>query len=222
MKRYSILLSAFLFLMYSQSAFAQSAKDALMALKKIQMKCETGILYNEYIPALSEAKTPVMEYLQSPASRNEPEFSDALGSALGHYECAGRIFDYMFNAGAGQHFVSDQDPALFAKIKQRYPEVHLYVKKDISGFSYSEAIHVMWTRGASEVERAFDNFPSKAVKNRAKGAEKKADEAPVPDQTNIADSRLKRQINSQKHEIQRLRKENKDLRRELDKLKGRQ
>ncbi len=62
--------------------FGQSAKDAIMALMKLQMKCETGILYSDYLPAITQAKTPVTAYIESPASKNAPEFSEALSSAL--------------------------------------------------------------------------------------------------------------------------------------------
>lgn len=218
LKRCVVLSTVLILAVSVQYAHAQSAKDALMSLKKLQSKCEAGILYNEYPPSLAEAKVQVMDYLQSPVSSNEPEFSEALGSALGHYECAGHIFDYMYNAGAGQHFVSTQDPSLFAKVKQRYPELSIYVSKDISGFSYSEAIQVMWARAASEVERAFDNFPSKAVKKTARKAVEQAD----PGDADATDGRLKKQVNALKHEVRRLKKENKELRRELDRLKGRQ
>lgn len=218
MKR-CVILSAVLILVVSvQSVYAQSAKEALMSLKKLQSKCEAGILYNEYPPSLAETKAQVMDYLQSPLSSDEPEFAEALGSALGHYECAGQVFDYMYKAGAGQHFVSTLDPSLFAKVKQRYPELNIYVNKDISGFSYSEAIQVMWARAASEVERAFDNLPSRAGKTTSGKAVEQAD----PDDADVTDGRLKQQVNALKHEVRRLKKENKELRREVDRLKGRQ
>lgn len=222
MKRISLLTAALLLVALSQSAHAQSAKDALVALKKLQMKCETGILYNEYMPALSETKVMVEDYLMTPASKNVPEFSDALIGALGHYECAGKVFDYMFKAGAGQHFVSVQNPDLFAKIRNTYPELHIYVQKDIPGFSYSEAIQVMWTRAASEVERAFDNYPSKTANAKTKNNYAKVETRSSEDQPRPLEGKLKRQINALKYENSRLRKENKELRRELDQLKGRQ
>jgi hypothetical protein len=160
-----------------------------------------------------------MAYIESPAAKNAPEFSEALSSALAHYEHAGSIFEYMFNAGAGQHFVSTQNATLFNKIRQAYPELHIYVQKDESGFSYSEAIQIMWTRAASEIERASEKMPSGgAVESTTKNDGEKND----PGQVNAIHTKLKRQVNALKNENKRLRAQNKELRREIDKLKGRQ
>jgi hypothetical protein len=203
---------------FFSDVFGQSAKEAITALKRLQMKCETGILYNDYLPALTEAKTPVMLYIESPASKNTPEFSEALGSALAHYELAGSIFEYMFNAGAGQHFVSTQNPMLFNKIRQAYPELHIDEQKDESGFSYAEAIQIMWTRAASQIERASEKMPLYAKESTTKNDEEKNN----PGQVNVINTKLKSQVHALKNENQRLRNQNKELRRELDKLKGRQ
>ncbi len=200
------------------NVFGQSAKEAMVALMKLQMKCETGILYNDYLPAINQAKIPVMSYIESPASKNAPEFSQALSSALSHYELAGSIFEYMFHAGAGQHFVSTQNETLFHKIRQVYPELHIYEKKDESGFSYSEAIQIMWTRAASEIERASERIPSAAIGSPTKNNDEKNN----PGQVNVVNTKLSRQVHTLKNENLRLRKQNKELRRELDKLKGRQ
>ena len=219
MRRNTIFLIMLFTIGFISDVFGQSAKEAIMALMKLQMKCETGILYNDYLPAITQAKIPVMSFIESPASKNAPEFSEALSSALAHYELAGSIFEYMFNAGAGQHFVSTQNPTLFNKIRQAYPELHIYEQKDESGFSYSEAIQIMWTRAASEIERASEKMPSGgAVESTTKNDEEKND----PGQVKVINTKLTRQVNALKNENKRLRALNKELRRELDKLKGRQ
>jgi hypothetical protein len=218
MRRSTIIVILLLTIGSFSDVFAQSAKEAITALKRLQMKCETGILYNDYIPALNEAKSPVMSYIESPASKNAPEFSEALGSALAHYELAGSVFEYMFHAGAGQHFVSTQNPTLFIKIRQAYPELHIYEQKDESGFSYAEAIQIMWTRAASQIERASEKIPSTEIASATKKDEDKND----PGQANVMDTKLKKQVRALKNENKRLRIENKKLRRELDRLKGRQ
>jgi hypothetical protein len=218
MRKNTILLILLFTIGFFSDVFGQSAKEAIMALMKLQMKCETGILYNDYLPAITEAKTPVMSYIDSPASKRAPEFSEALSSALAHYELAGSIFEYMFHAGAGQHFASTQNPTLFHKIRQVYPELHIYEQKDEAGFSYSEAIQIMWTRAASEIERASEKIPSVATESTTKNDEEKND----PGQVKVMNNKLTRQVHALKNENQRLRNQNKELRRELDKLKGRQ
>jgi hypothetical protein len=217
-RRNSIYLIVLLTIGLFSDVFAQSATEAITALKKLQMKCETGLLYNDYLPALTEAKTPVMAYIESPASKNTPEFSEALGSALEHYELAGSIFEYMFHAGAGQHFVSSQDPTLFHKIQRAYPELHIYEQKDESGFSYAEAIQIMWTRAASQIEVASENMPTAEIESTTRHGKVKINHGNV----NAIDAKLKRQVLALKNENKRLRTENKKLRREIDKLKRRQ
>ena len=218
MRRKTFLLILLFTICIISDAFGQSAKEAIMALMKLQLKCETGILYSDYMPAIAEAKTSVMAYSESPASRNAPEFSEALSSSLAHYELAGSIFEYMFHAGAGQHFVSTQDPKLFHKIRQAYPELHIYEQKDESGFSYSEAIQIMWTRAASQIERASERIPSVTIDSTAKNDKDKNE----PGQVKALEIRLKRQVHALKNENIRLRNQNKELRKELDTLKGRQ
>jgi hypothetical protein len=218
MRRKTIGLIMLFTIGHFSDVFGQSAKEAIMALMKLQMKCETGILYNDYQPAINQAKTPVMSYIESPASKSAPEFSEALSSALAHYELAGSIFEYMFHAGAGQHFVSTQNPTLFHKIRQIYPELHIYEKKDESGFSYSEAIQIMWTRAASEIERASEKIPSVGVESTTKNNDEKNNLG----QVNVINTKLSRQVHTLKNENLRLRNQNQELRRELDNLKGRQ
>ena len=217
MRRNTIGLILLFTLGFFSDVFGQSSKEAITALKKLQMKCETGIVYNDYLPAVTEAKIPVMVYLESPASKNAPEFSEALSSALAQYELAGSIFEYMFSAGAGQYFLSTQNPTLFNKIRQAYPELHIYEQKDESGFSYAQAIQIMWTRAASQIEKASEKMPSAARKSTAKNVEEKND----PGQVNGINTKSARQVHALKNENQRLRNENKKLRREIDKLKGR-
>jgi hypothetical protein len=218
MRRNSILLIMLITIGFFSDVFGASAKEAIMALMKLQMKCETGILYSDYLPAINQAKTPVMLYIESPASKNAPEFSEALSSALAHYELADRIFEYMFNAGAGQHFVSTQNPTLFNKIRQAYPELHFYEQKDETGVAYSEAIQIMWTRAASDIERASEKMPSGATVSATKNNEEKHESG----QPNVTNAKLTRQIHALKNENLRLINQNKELRRELDKRKGRQ
>ncbi|HVN71520.1 MAG TPA: hypothetical protein VMU10_05825, partial [Desulfomonilia bacterium] len=199
----------------SANAFGQSAKEALAAIKKLQIKCESGILYKDYSPALNEAKSPVMLYLENPASKNAPAFSQALSNALGHYELANEVFVYMFKGGMGKHFESTQNPALFEKIRQAYPELHIYGQRDGSGFSCAEAIQLMWTKAASEIEKASDNLPTAEKIPVVKKAAGESDRDPE----NVSTSKLKRQVNALKYENMRLKKENKELRREIERRK---
>jgi len=47
------------------TAFAQTAKEAVFGLKKLQARCEAGINYNDYSNAIADAKFPVTLYMES-------------------------------------------------------------------------------------------------------------------------------------------------------------
>ena len=215
MKLKSILSLFLLIMALSTNAFGQSAREALAAIKKLQIKCESGILYKDYSPALSEAKSQVMLYFESPASKRASIFSEALHNALVNYELANDVFVYMFKSGAGKHFVYTQNPELFEKIRKACPELHIYEQGGSSGFSYAEAIQLMWTRSAAEIEKASDNIPSEEkipVVTKTK-------EENGSDLENETISRLKRQIHALKNDNMRLKKVNKELRREIERRK---
>jgi hypothetical protein len=55
----------------SSICYAQSAKEAVRALPKLQARVEAGISYRDYSPALGDALFEVKLFLQSPGAKEK-------------------------------------------------------------------------------------------------------------------------------------------------------
>lgn len=81
-----------LFLIVSTISFAQSAKEAVRALQKIQAKVESGIIYRDYLPALGDARFEVTLFLNSSEVKNRPALAEAIAKAMEYYQIAGEMW----------------------------------------------------------------------------------------------------------------------------------
>lgn len=73
--------------------FAQSGKEALFGLKKLQARCESGISYRDYSNAVADAKFPVNLFMESAEAKKFPELADSMKEVLKHYEYAGYLWN---------------------------------------------------------------------------------------------------------------------------------
>jgi hypothetical protein len=62
-----IVVSVFTF--FSATAFAESAKEAIRALRKLEAKIEVGISYADYLTALGDANFEAKMFLESPEAK---------------------------------------------------------------------------------------------------------------------------------------------------------
>ena len=79
------------------TAYAQSAKEAIMGLKKLEARCQSGISYRDYSSALGEAKFPVNLYKESKEASKNIKLTESILRAMGHYERAGSYWSYKFS-----------------------------------------------------------------------------------------------------------------------------
>jgi hypothetical protein len=139
-------------------SFAQSAKEAVMALKKLQTRVEVGVSYEEYFPALGEAKFPVTLYLESPEAAKNPQLKAAVEKSLGHYQLVARtwqnyIDDYSGFMGwrCNRSFICTEKGDMLIS---EYPEVdnarHEY------GYSKEVVFGVIWAYASADVKKASD------------------------------------------------------------------
>ncbi len=98
---------------------AQSAKDAVRALQKLQARVEVGVIYRDYLPALGDAKFEVNLFLKSPEAKNKIELADAISTAMEYYETAGEIWKS-----------SIQKPAIGVKVA--WAKAHVELEKAVS------------------------------------------------------------------------------------------
>jgi len=68
------------------------ARDAVVALKKLQAKTETGIVYAEYTSALGDANYAVKAYLETDQAKTTKDFSVSLQDSIKWYQAASEIW----------------------------------------------------------------------------------------------------------------------------------
>ena len=66
----------FIILLIPIFAYADNTKDAVMALKKMEARVQSGISYRDYGNALADAKFPVNLFMESIEVKKNPELTD--------------------------------------------------------------------------------------------------------------------------------------------------
>jgi len=68
------------------TTFAQSAKEAVLALKKLEARCQAGLSRSEYYSALGDAKFPVNLYMESSDAKQYSELTESINKVMQFYE----------------------------------------------------------------------------------------------------------------------------------------
>lgn len=148
---------------FSTSAFSQSADDAILGLRKLDARVDTGISYRDYSGALAEAKLPVRLFVEGPEAATNPQFTTALQKAIEHYDFANRIWDAKFSALNHEKmlaggFISAKG-TLGEAIKERYPAAEL-----LDGYyPLQTTLPAVWAEAESEANSAAAIAPAKAI-----------------------------------------------------------
>lgn len=85
----------------SASTLGESAREALRALKKLEARCQAGISYKDYGPALGEAKFKVNLFFESPEAKKRVKLAESIDKIMGHYEFVGIAWQHKFSGGGG-------------------------------------------------------------------------------------------------------------------------
>jgi len=159
MKKFTtILFIFFISIMLSVSAYAETAKDAIMGLKKLQARCQSGISYRDYSNALGEAKFPVNLFMESAEAKKIPELTDSIKIVMGHYEYAG----YIWHEKIAAISKSTPDPVeywltlgwiptlgpLGRELTKRYPGIKTFGEN----YLVDSALETIWATAAQELE----------------------------------------------------------------------
>lgn len=91
-----IVLAMVIGLLISNICYAQSAKEAVRALQKLQVRTEVGISYRDYAPAVGDALLEVKLFLNSPEAKEKPELAVAISKVMQHYTYAGGWWQIKF------------------------------------------------------------------------------------------------------------------------------
>jgi len=109
--------------------FAQSGKEALFGLKKLQARCQSGISYRDYSNAVADAKFPVSLFMESADAKKFLDLTNSMKAVMTHYEYAGNLWNQKMSArrdGSKHEFYLNggfiaTDSALGKEFKNLYP-----------------------------------------------------------------------------------------------------
>lgn len=160
-------IALILFVGLPGTAFGQTAKDAIEALQKLSSRCDMGISYKDYSPALGEANLKVKSYLENPESNKNPKLKESIQKTWGHFLMAKEAWDLRFaRVGVavipelltpGKGLTGESDKVVMSKLISSYPELS---QKLIDGKSLAltDVVQVAWTYAAKEL-----NFASRLL-----------------------------------------------------------
>ncbi|MBW4054504.1 MAG: hypothetical protein HIU83_03695 [Proteobacteria bacterium] len=121
MKR--ILLVVAMMMMLVGNAWADTGKDAVRALSKLEARCEAGISYRDFAPAIGDAKFDVNMFLQSQEAKDKPELTESIEKVMSHYMSANTIWTVKFTWGTMADFVPISNDTVESFLI-KYPEVN--------------------------------------------------------------------------------------------------
>jgi hypothetical protein len=143
----------------------EQAKDAVLALKKLQARTEIGISQEDYSRALGDTYFSVKMFLDSDSAASVPEFSKALNNAIKWYRAAADL--WQIKAGVKEVSESvpgmpiegtdcDHQPAGDENLCVKYPEL-VSVRSGERGIYYEDAMNGAWRLASAEIRNA-DKF----------------------------------------------------------------
>lgn len=113
----------------SMATAADLGVDAIKALMKLEARCEAGINYRDFAPAIGEAKFAVNLYLQENETKQNIGLAESLKKTINHYMAANSIWSVKFRTkmiGGTVDVEEGTTPEWFLK---QYPEMDNTDKK---------------------------------------------------------------------------------------------
>lgn len=149
MKKYALIIFIFVIsIMLSVPVYAQTAKDALMGLKKLQARCQAGISYRDYGNALADAKFPVNLFMESAEAKKSQDFTDSINNVINHYVSAGVVWNYKIS---NTTLMNVNEPQGLA-VKKIYPQAPIVRGGWKDYYSVDELLPYMWEKASVELE----------------------------------------------------------------------
>jgi hypothetical protein len=159
MKRLFVLIIAMVIVVISVPVFAQSAKDAILALKKLEARIEAGVNYRDYAQALGEAKFPIKLFQESAEAKENQEVNSHITASIGYFEIAKLVWDYKFGLGGARDFIP-ADNSLGKSILERFSGITV----DRFGIFVDEAVGKYWAEASKEIKLASSTLATEETK----------------------------------------------------------
>lgn len=135
-----------------------SLRSAVLALRRLQSRVESGVSFTDYPAVLSEAKFGVSSVLSDSRSGPiAPAVADSLRTALTHYETAMEVWRVRFQSSVGRplpSFFRFENPGLFDRIRVSYPDLPTTAGVTGPGFGYSTALPHIWSKATEQTDLA--------------------------------------------------------------------
>lgn len=202
-----IMLSIAFIILSPFEAKAQSAKDALLALKKLQTRIQAGVSYRDYSNFVADAVFPVKLFIESQDSKEYVELAALMKKITERYAFAGEVWHWKFGRYGSKWIASNY--SLFSQIRKEYPDVP--VKELLGPVIYvDEALPIIWSKASTEVDEAATVLLKEDAKLQKKVADIESLRAENIELKNNVDSLIK-EMSQLKEENEKLKKENEQI-----------
>jgi len=155
--RFSLVMLAIFLGLIGNAAFAQSDKDAVRALKKLQTKCSVGMSYRDFGNALGDTQFEVDLFLESKAAQNKLSTAEHVKLAMKYYKQALAIWDIKITVGKRFY------PAGISTVKnllRLYPETAdaIIRERSLELYDFDQAVSIMLAKASDEVKSAMESL----------------------------------------------------------------
>jgi hypothetical protein len=169
-----ILLLLLLLLFIAPAVYAQSARDAVKSLKRIEARVDMGINYNEYLLAVADARVEVQMYLESHEAKQKAALTANINKVLEHYETAREIWKMKVSKTEDigtvfGHLIclkNDPEGAFGRRLLKQYPQADKPVdhggalttraikKNGCDEVLVDNLIHIIWQEASKDLQQA--------------------------------------------------------------------
>jgi hypothetical protein len=169
-----LLLSLLLLFFIVPAAYAQSARDAVKSLKRIEARVDMGINYNEYVLAVADARVEVQMYLESHEAKQKTALTVIINKALEHYETSREVWKIKVSKTQDLgtvfgHLIclrDDPEGALGRRLLKQYPQAdkpvdhggalttRAFKKNGCDEVLVDNLIHIIWQEASKDLQQA--------------------------------------------------------------------
>jgi|GEM_PF-5259935 len=155
---------AILFMLLPATAMAETANDAIIALRSLVKITANGTSYQVYASCLAEVKPEVDAYLKSDAAKQNKKLSQAIAKTLGLFEYADSFFKRIDESKNQISLGDDASPAekkVVSEYFSRFPEDKqdvtaggVLVERNGSKLRVNAALSKIFSRASAEYAKA--------------------------------------------------------------------
>jgi hypothetical protein len=112
-------------LFFPDGVQAQSARDVIHMMTRLQVKCDMGISYADYFYGLETVTAEADSFLESEKAKSNPQLTKDIELIVAYYTDAQVIWNYKYGLNSTHDLISkdsDEGMALWLFLQREYPE----------------------------------------------------------------------------------------------------